>query len=544
MSSGVRWRWAMAAGAAVGVLPQLLLYPLIYGYILLISLLGLSGDPEQFGLAVGLWGLPVTQMILAFLAVFWTARRVGREPVRYGVWVALLSVVVGQLAGLFYGPLDPVALAKYLVLALAGGLLGSLESRGALLEQEALYRASRAIGLSREPQTIADAIGEHLGNPVALRWSGSPEEGNAAPTPRLPWFLGGWAEGARPEGALAEGINPRASSERLAPWMLRASTLPASERAAWREQSIRTALVVPLVAFDRGPIGLLAVASRGRRFSRGAIRRYQTVGAQAALALENMRLLEDARRVGRQAGVLRERQRMAHEIHDTLAQGFTSIVMNLEAAEGIASLGRTPRPGSGEAGLRRHLDQARATARESLTEARRLVWALRPEALENLPLPEALSQLAEKWSKESGIAAGAAVAGEPRRLPEEVEATLYRVAQEALANVRKHAVGAGWAMLTLSYMGAAVSLDVRDDGAGFDPDLENRKVRSGTSGGFGLKGMRERLEGAGGSLCVESAPGEGTALAVEFPLRELPLHGTGTAESVLEPDAEPARKAP
>ena len=102
-------------------------------------------------------------------------------------------------------------------------------------------------------------------------------------------------------------------------------------------------------------------------------------------------------------------------------------------------------------------------------------------------------------------------------MPSGVEAMLYRVAQESLANARKHAAGASRVELTLSYMGGTVALDVRDDGAGFDPVREAERVRDMDSGGFGLKGMRERVEGAGGVLTVESAPGEGSTLTVELP---------------------------
>ncbi len=120
--------------------------------------------------------------------------------------------------------------------------------------------------------------------------------------------------------------------------------------------------------------------------------------------------------------------------------------MNLEAAEGIMPAD------SGQ--IHRHLDQAWLTARESLTEARRLVWALRPERLEEASLPEALARLAERWSRESGIVASVAATGARQPLAPVIEVTLFRVAQEALANVRKHAGGASRVALTLSYMGA------------------------------------------------------------------------------------------
>jgi signal transduction histidine kinase len=507
------------------VIPQLLLFPVIFGYVLASALAsallnnnaGLE-QSEQFGYLIGAWGLPVVHMLLAFFAASWVARRVGAAPVLHGTLIALVSVVVGQVAGLVYEPLYSEEIAKYLALALAGGLLGGIESRATLSGQEALYEASRTIGEAHSPQAIANAIGDNTVSPaasgIALWWAGSPAEGEEATVPFPttpeacpPWFLRGWPDGLRLDGT---DVQQLAGSGRPAPRMLRPGELSTSERAAWRQKGIRSALLLPLVAPAGGKVGLLAVASSGRRFSRSTVRSYQTIGAQAALALENLRLVEEARKAGRQAGVLRERQRMAHEIHDTLAQGFTSIVMNLEAAEGDVP------PSSTRA--QQHLDQARLTARESLTEARRLVWALRPEALESASLPEVLGRLAERWSTESGVFAGVSTTGTTCPLPSEVESALFRVAQEALNNARKHALGASRVALTLSYMGETVALDVRDDGAGFDPAREVGRVRDRESGGFGLKGMRERVEGVGGLLSVESAPGEGSTLTVELPV--------------------------
>ena len=236
-------------------------------------------------------------------------------------------------------------------------------------------------------------------------------------------------------------------------------------------------------------------------FPRGVVRACQTAATQAALALQNLRLLAEAR----QAAVVRERQRMAHEIHDTLAQGFTSIIMSLEAAE--------ENSGAPEE-AQRYLEGVRRTARENLAEARRLVWALRPESLENASLPEVLSRVAASWSEESGVTCGVAVTGTPISLSSDAEATLLRVAQEALSNVRKHA-SAGRVALTLSFVGDVVLLDLQDDGVGFDPAACDG-VRP--DGGFGLKAMRERVQRAGGTLVVESAPAEGTTLTVSIPV--------------------------
>ena len=152
--------------------------------------------------------------------------------------------------------------------------------------------------------------------------------------------------------------------------------------------------------------------------------------------------------------------------------------------------------------------------------SRRFVRALRPEALEAASLATALDRLAERFRFETGIDARAVVTGPERTLGPEKDATLLRVAQEALANVRKHAAASRVA-LTLSYMDEATLLDVRDDGAGFDPDLVQLGSNGWQSGGFGLAGMRERVEDCGGTITIESAPREGTTVVVSLP-RETP----------------------
>jgi signal transduction histidine kinase len=208
----------------------------------------------------------------------------------------------------------------------------------------------------------------------------------------------------------------------------------------------------------------------------------------------------------RDAGRLAERQRLARDIHDTLAQGFVSIVLQLQAAE--ADL-----PGDATE-ARGHLERARRTARDNLAEARRLVWDLRPEALSAAPLGEALGRLAGRVAEETGLDATATVTGTPRPLSADTEVTLLRVTQEALTNVTRHA-NAGRVAVTLSYMDGEAALDVRDDGTGFAPSADGH----GPNGGLGLRGMRERVEALGGRLAVESAPGRGTTIAVTVPVR-------------------------
>ncbi|WP_214323333.1 sensor histidine kinase [Nonomuraea sediminis] len=206
------------------------------------------------------------------------------------------------------------------------------------------------------------------------------------------------------------------------------------------------------------------------------------------------RLLEQAR----EAGVRDERQRMSGEIHDTIAQDLVALTGQLRAADRAAE----------ETVRRRHLDQAATLAARGLAEARRSVRALRPEPLENGLLPEAITRMARTWGETADVALTVEVTGTPVALAPDLEVTLFRVAQEALANVAKHA-GAARAGVTLSYEDSAVLLDVRDDGRGFDPESPRE--------GFGLDGMRQRVHGVGGTLEVESEPGQGTAVAVSVP---------------------------
>jgi signal transduction histidine kinase len=208
----------------------------------------------------------------------------------------------------------------------------------------------------------------------------------------------------------------------------------------------------------------------------------------------------------RREGVLEERQRLAGEIHDTLAQGFTSIIMHLEAAE--QAMATEPDR------LQWHLNRARSTARASLDQARRVVQGLRPDQLERHSLPEAIARTARHWGEETGVQIASQTTGSPIPLHPKIEVTLLRAAQEALNNVRKYA-RAKDVRLTLSYMEDVVMLDVQDDGVG----LQGSEPSS-LSGGFGLQAMRERAQQCGGSVMIESEPGEGTTVVVNIPLIE------------------------
>ncbi|MFC7647048.1 sensor histidine kinase [Streptosporangium lutulentum] len=163
---------------------------------------------------------------------------------------------------------------------------------------------------------------------------------------------------------------------------------------------------------------------------------------------------------------------------------------------------------------RNHVERAAALARHGLGEARRSVQDLGPGALEHDTLPDALKNLVETWSVSTGVRAEFTVTGTVEPLHNEIEATVLRIAQETLANADRHA-RATRVGVTLSYMDDELSLDVRDDGRGFDPHAPGER---GISRGFGLGGMRARAERVAGTLDIESGPGRGTAVSARVPL--------------------------
>lgn len=271
------------------------------------------------------------------------------------------------------------------------------------------------------------------------------------------------------------------------------------------EYSHRIAVLADPSAF---PIGIslmrsVALIAVGISFKVMALQLEERDRLQASLATAE-----------RKAGMLEERQRLAREIHDTLAQGFAGIVVHLETAEQIDPLtGSEAKP---------HLDLARSVAREGLEDARRMLAALRPEVLEQRGLPDALGRVSTEWSKRSGIRSSLSITGTPAPMHPEIELTVLRAVQESLTNIARHA-GARTAAITLSYMEDVLVLDVQDDGKGFAPELVN--------GGFGLAGMRERTESLSGSCSIESVPGEGTTISITLPVLG-PAGSEGRGEGV------------
>ncbi|MFC5828763.1 sensor histidine kinase [Nonomuraea insulae] len=224
---------------------------------------------------------------------------------------------------------------------------------------------------------------------------------------------------------------------------------------------------------------------------------------------ERARLIEELRRsqarvarLSHEAGISAERERLAREIHDTLAQGLSSIISLVQAAE--SKMRDEPDHAAG------HLSRAGQVARESLAEARDFVATLTPPTLRGGSLVQAVRRQADGLIAETGLDVRTSVHGEEESLPMPVNVVLLRTVQEAIANVRKHAERARTVDVAVTFEPDAVRLLVRDDGKGFTPDDARE--------GYGLRGMRARLAEIDGTVTVSSRAGEGTAIEVRVPV--------------------------
>jgi two-component system, NarL family, sensor histidine kinase DevS len=262
-----------------------------------------------------------------------------------------------------------------------------------------------------------------------------------------------------------------------------------------------TGLYVPLIARSEG-IGVVVVHDKlgaDPRFGDGDLRLAEQFATRAAIAVDlSRRVARDSlRRVV--AGQELERQRLARELHDETGQALTSILLGLKAVEGAA----TPEE------MRAAADALRELVVATLQDVRRLAVELRPKALDDFGLAPALERLVNVFAEATGIPV-ALEASLGERLPAEVETTLYRIVQEALTNIVKHARARNVSILVVRRP-QAVTAVIEDDGTGFDS-------RSVQEDGLGLLGMRERVALLDGRLTVESTPGAGTTLAVEVPV--------------------------
>ena len=268
------------------------------------------------------------------------------------------------------------------------------------------------------------------------------------------------------------------------------SGMPEENRAYISSLGVRTLLTVPMI-LGKETMGWICVRSTKSDLGEmeGKIHLAEALAGQATLAVQMARLGEQAR----QAAVLGERNRIARDIHDTLAQGFTGVVVNLEAAS------RTLRKQTVELALE-HIEHARSLAQACLEEARLSVRALRPEVLEQTDFVDALRAQVRRMEASGTLEARFTVSGDRPALPRETERELLRIAQECITNVLKHAK-ARRVDVSLSFRARKLCLAVVDDGVGFDPDAHHD--------GFGLLGMRERAERIDADLLVASRAGKG-----------------------------------
>jgi len=268
-------------------------------------------------------------------------------------------------------------------------------------------------------------------------------------------------------------------------------------------------------------IGVLGMATRSDQTYTGAeVELLEAIGDQLAIAVVNARLYRRSREVA----TLEERNRVAREIHDTLAQGFTGILVQLQAAERL-SLKHPER-------AVQSLQEARELARLSLQEARRSVLNLRPTALEHHTLDKVIVHEVERFEKDSGVKANFVLEGYPSLLPSTIEQNLYRITQEALTNIRRHAE-ATRTTVTLSFEPGHVALTIIDDGIGLNGrelggeqvfsigDLDSQhgpeELADLPSGGFGLVGIQERVNLMKGQVTIGSPPTGGTRIKVVIP---------------------------
>lgn len=268
--------------------------------------------------------------------------------------------------------------------------------------------------------------------------------------------------------------------------------LPASIREYFHSRHVRTVLGVRLV-FDGDTPGGFSIYFKGaREFGPQEELLAKGLVLQATLAMRLAQMEEETRK----ATLVQERNRMARDIHDTLAQGFTGVIVQLEAAKDVIASGQRDKADG-------HIDRAMELARSMLAEARRSVHALRPASLEVGGLRGAFESLLHRMTDGTGIQATFDLRGRARHLPLDWEDALLRAGQESLTNALRHAETRRFSAL-LAFEPTVVELTLTDDGHGFDPTAPNE--------GHGLRGMRERAERLGGELIVRSTIGVGTQI--------------------------------
>ena len=310
--------------------------------------------------------------------------------------------------------------------------------------------------------------------------------------------------GDPPLAAIAEAIGPRLKAsgevERVDTGGLEAGDKVGDALRAARFHSIVAAPVVPV---GEEPFGLVLLARRSGSFSEQEAKRLAQFTLVLGLALRRRYLL----RAGLDAALRDERDRLAREIHSLLAQTITSVVMSIDA---LAS--SVPE----DAPLRERLEEVRTMTRAAAAETRRLMWNLRPVAIDLREAHTVVAEEAKRFERREGLRPQVSVVGDDRAVAAEIGAVIQRLTQVALENVTRHS-GAEHVQILLHYGLYGLSVQIEDDGHGFDPETINV-----TAGRLGLAGLSERARQVGGTLRIESASGHGTRVHLELPFTAAP----------------------
>ena len=526
----------LVAAVAVALLSVLLVYFFMSLFVAAYPLLG-RGDASPalisaVGRVVGAVGTPAVLSALALRAAY-LATRSGSRPSRWvgplvGVASAVCALGIIEVA---YGGVDRWEPPVYVAAGVLAGLAGSILALRAIGWERAFVQAARLVGAAREQAALPRAVGlglKPVGAQAAGLWTRSDdEELRQTALPAAARAPDGVPEGGAHGGSLrraalwsaaagAEPDDPPAADAlevavehvlaeaelfgqdgRDGPLVVRPADLDPKRAAPFGASGTRVVLVVPLATSSLEPLGVLAVALRSRRPPSGiASRAFPAFKITAGLALHNAMLLGRAAR----AAALEERQRFQLDIHDTLAQDLTGI----EQALRVIDDGNLADP------AREQVRIALRTARSGARQARDLIHGATD--LDRTALPEVLQRLAEACASDTGAEVAFRTAGQARRLDRDAEVALFRVAQEALNNVRKHA-RAGRVEMILTFANAVVTLQVNDDGRGFESPARAPRGPAGR----GLDGMHERMRAVGGSLFVGSACGRGTRILAQLP---------------------------
>jgi len=485
----IQWRWIFGATFAVFGSTQIIMFFIISINVARSSAAGNTISQEeiaQLSDTLGNWVGPFVFWGLAFIASMWVAIKVRVAPRAHG-WIlgVILAVSSWVLDATLSSSLEMQEfLSNLLVIPVAW--FSAYRGEIILKNREAVYRTSQAIrGLDRSG--MVKAIRKQLAGSSVVLIAFVDKDGDvdsasawtSSPNRKVPLHI----------PSLQSTLEP--------------ATVLTGAQLALGDFNIHSLLVLPLSQVNE----TLIIGSRSKdSFSRNDTQNYLTIAEQVALSLENLKLIERARLTG----VNEERQRLAAEIHDSLTQGFISIVTHLEIAE--AKMENHPQELQDE--LQPLLNKVRQTARDNLTAARKMTWALRPDLQQVVPFAESIAKLTERWSTENKIAVSFSSSGDARQLHPDVATALLRTAREALNNIQKHAKSTQ-VTVTLTYMDTLVALDVRDNGQGINS--ESLSQRNDDSG-FGLKSIRGQVEQLGGELTIESNAGKGTTIAVALPI--------------------------